>query len=742
MGKAIIILAGQSNVSRVSDAVLAALDAQYGRGNYVLVQVSSGGSPLTRVRDSKDDWLTNGELPARLSEAVIDALRSDPGSHVAGILWLQGEADSTGSSDPSRYAVEFNALFDGLRRDVARALGSDAGLDRAPIVISELSDNAPEAPNRSNWGAITAAQERLAANSDLILTVDPDDVAAANRVSSGSMFADGLHYAASFAPLLASALVSAMARASGDDSGGAAGGDTGGTPERGTGANDLFAARAGANLMQGLDGDDVYFVDNPGDRIVEEANEGNDLVYSAVSIALRDHSQHIEALTLTGSQDLAGTGNALGNVLRGNSGDNLLNGAWGDDTIFGGAGNDTLQDSRGQDLMYGGPGNDSYVVDDPRDRVIEYEDEGTDTVYSEVSIALRTHGQYIENVTLTGRGNTDVVGNAQDNVLRGNAGNNVLNGAWGNDTIYGGAGNDTLQDSRGADRLVGGTGNDVYIIDNEGDRIIEHRNEGSDTVRSSITIELRHHSQYLETLILTGTGDIDGTGTGYANTIIGNSGDNHLNGAWGDDTIYGGAGNDTIRDSSGADLMVGGTGNDVYYVDATGDRIVEREDEGVDTVFATISIDLRSYGHTIENLYLIGSANLNATGSGYANTLRGNEGNNRLNGAWGDDTVYGGAGNDTISDSRGDDRFSGGSGADTFVFTDDFGRDVITDFNPAQRGEVIDLSDVSAILSFADLVENHLRTANGHALIFDGDGNTITLMNVAPEALEAADFLF
>jgi Ca2+-binding RTX toxin-like protein len=46
-------------------------------------------------------------------------------------------------------------------------------------------------------------------------------------------------------------------------------------------------------------------------------------------------------------------------------------------------------------------------------------------------------------VTLSGTNNSDLIGNAYDNVLTGNAGENVLTGGRGNDTIDGGEGKDT-----------------------------------------------------------------------------------------------------------------------------------------------------------------------------------------------------------------------------------------------------------------------------------------------------------
>ena len=86
----------------------------------------------------------------------------------------------------------------------------------------------------------------------------------------------------------------------------------------------------------------MYFVDNPGDVVVENPNEGNDTVFSTAHFRL---SANVENLVLQGSSDLQGYGNGDSNTLYGNSGNNLLNG-----------------DGRRR-RMVGGAGNDAYFVD-------------------------------------------------------------------------------------------------------------------------------------------------------------------------------------------------------------------------------------------------------------------------------------------------------------------------------------------------------------------------------------------
>ena len=85
--------------------------------------------------------------------------------------------------------------------------------------------------------------------------------------------------------------------------------------------------------------------------------------------------------------------------------------------------------------MTGGAGNDTYVVDDVGDVVIESASEGTDTVQSSVSYTLAAN---VENLTLTGSGNISGNGNGVANAITGNSGDNTLDGGAGADTMTGG----------------------------------------------------------------------------------------------------------------------------------------------------------------------------------------------------------------------------------------------------------------------------------------------------------------
>jgi hypothetical protein len=230
------------------------------------------------------------------------------------------------------------------------------------------------------------------------------------------------------------------------------------TLEGGSG-NDWLDGGGYADSMTGGTGNDRYFVNNTGDRVVEAAGGGNDVVDSSVSFTL---GPNVEDLNLIGTAKINGTGNELDNTLTGNDAANKLIGLAGNDTLVGGGGNDTLNGVGGADSMIGGSGNDIYNVDSSGDRVVETAGGGNnDQVYSFVSFAL---GPHVEHLDLIGPRATNGTGNVLNNKLAGNSAANKLAGLAGNDTLDGGSGNDTLQGGGGNDVLDGGPGFDTAVF--------------------------------------------------------------------------------------------------------------------------------------------------------------------------------------------------------------------------------------------------------------------------------------
>lgn len=198
----------------------------------------------------------------------------------------------------------------------------------------------------------------------------------------------------------------------------------------GGGGNDSLIGGAGADRMIGGAGNDSYFLDDAGDVVVENANEGYDSVFSTVSYTL---GANVEKLTLNGTAALNATGNDQGDYLVGNSGSNVLTG---------GAGSDQLDGRAGADTMAGGLGNDVYHVDNAGDTIVENANGGSDTVHATIGYTL---GANVENLVLDGAAGINATGNALGNALVGNAGNNILNGKGGLDTLTGGGGQDIFR---------------------------------------------------------------------------------------------------------------------------------------------------------------------------------------------------------------------------------------------------------------------------------------------------------
>ena len=397
--------------------------------------------------------------------------------------------------------------------------------------------------------------------------------------------------------------------------------------------NDTLDGGGGIDTLVGGNGDDVYLVRNTETVIVEDGTSTNDTVRSYVSYTL---SNNLESLYLLGLGNLSGTGNSSDNLIVGNNEHNLLTGAAGNDTLNGGEGNDTLE---------GGLGDDTYYIDNVLDVIKESVNQGTDSVISSVSYTLAAN---FENLTLTGSADINATGNDTNNILTGNSGKNIL---------------------------VGGKGNDTYYVDNIGDSVVEAENEGTDTVFSSVSLNLGNH---IEHVTLTGTANIDVIGNNLSNNLKGNSGNNILNGGL------------------GADTMTGGVGDDTYYIDSVSDTIIELTGQGNDTVHTTISYSL--VGKELENIVLESNNHINATGNSQANKLTGNTGNNILDG---------GAGADSLDGGLGDDNYVLDNVNDIIVELDNGGNDTVT-------------SSVSYVLSNLNL--ENLRLVG--TLNIDGVGNT------------------
>lgn len=486
----------------------------------------------------------------------------------------------------------------------------------------------------------------------------------------------------------------------------------------GLGGNDLLDGGTGSDTLIGGLGNDSYVVDVAGDVVIEAANAGTDTVRSLIAYVL---STNLENLTLTGSAAIAGTGNALANVLIGNGAGNRLNGLAGDDMLDGGAGADT---------MVGGRGNDLYIVSSTGDVVTETANAGNDTVQSAIAYEL---GANVENLILSGIADIGGTGNALANMISGNdasntlsgggggdmlsgqGGNDTLNGDSGSDTLYGDAGNDVLFGGSGSDKLDGGTGYDgvSYFYAQAGislDLVTQSASDGLGGTDTLIGIEVVYGSAFGDTLI----------GDAADNEFWGNGGADALDGGGGQDALIGGEGNDTLDGGAGADTLTGWTGDDIYVVDSLADTVIEEVGYGTDTIRSLITVTMAA---NVEILVLTGTDGIAGTGNELSNALTGNSGDN---------TLIGGLGLDTLA---------GGSGADRFVWSAlaDSGdtaalADMVLDFSGA-AGDRLDFSALDANSATANndafsFIGSAAFSAPGQVATFSFGGDLYLALNV------------
>ncbi|MBV1864638.1 MAG: hypothetical protein KUG74_09390 [Rhodobacteraceae bacterium] len=209
-------------------------------------------------------------------------------------------------------------------------------------------------------------------------------------------------------------------------------------------------------------------------------------------------------------------------------------------------------DGRGGDVygsVAGGDGDDTYVVDDTDDVLVENAAEGTDTVEAKTHFTL---GDNFENLTLIGGRGWNGVGNGEANTITGNSGDNRLQGLSGGDSIFGGAGADRLLGNVGKDTLFGGTGDDF--------------------IRGGVSVD----------------------------RVYGGDDDDLLFGNRSDDFLFGGEGEDRLVGGLGADDLTGGNGQDVFVYNRRADSVWNgAEDKILDFSKGTDLIDFTGLAPTL-----------------------------------------------------------------------------------------------------------------------------------------------
>lgn len=476
----------------------------------------------------------------------------------------------------------------------------------------------------------------------------------------------------------------------------------------GDSGTDLLSGGGGDDLLQGGLGSDTYSIElGDGDDTISEEYDGTtgdtDVVSYGAGIALADLSfhrmydsmngQHLVIHNAKDSSELAISNFFMSNARRVELLQFSGGSSVGVDYIL-----NNLQYGE-QDTMLGSSDDDSYIVDNELDVIVEPDGSSIDTVYSSRTFTLSKN---LENLTLTGFLDLDGTGSELDNFIVGNSGDNILRGKDGNDTG------------------VGGLGDDIYY---DFESVIEQQDGGIDTWYGFSGGQLPDNVEigYLG----------NGTGIYIAQAIglVGNDLDNVLY------TRNNGIQNDTLDGGLGADTMTAlGWDSAVYFVDNPGDLVVASSSGGrSDEVRSTIDYQLGDY---VENLILIGNQaatgignNLNniidSRPSAVGNILAGGLGNDSLYGGMGDDSLDGGAGNDELRGGQGNDYLIGGAGSDTYYFALGDGQDSIDNYDTSS-GKV-DAIEFAADIAPGDIVIT--RSITSLVLSLHGSTDKVTVSN-------------
>jgi serralysin len=461
-----------------------------------------------------------------------------------------------------------------------------------------------------------------------------------------------------------------------------------------TGTNGFDRLKSFSNvdtLIGGL-GNDIYFVDQAADQVVEAPGGGTDTVYASASYQL-GAGEEIEYL-----RAFAG---AVGLTLTGNEFNNEIIGGAGNDTLEGEGGNDTLKGGAGPDTMIGGSGDDIYYVDDTGDLVVEAAGGGIDILYSSVNFTLAA-GQEVETLRVYGSTGRSLSGNDQDNQLFGSSGNDILNGGTGDDRLNGRDGDDTLTTNGTSAIIYGGNGNDSIRLDGTSTSTgTVHGGDGNDTVYSA---------------------DLGQFVISHVETL---------------DTYYGFVSGSVAQLASFAAYTAGQADPDTRIA-------ISLRDAGGTLDFTTgvggqNSVQILDIGLT-SRISITGSVNDDVlSGSAFNDTLRGGDGDDVLLGDSGRDTLQGGDGADRLNGGANTDQLAGGAGNDTFVFDAPYGgntnRDVIADFVSGADRIEIDQTNyfIGLSLGVLDAAQFAIGVATGAgpqivyrpttgALFFDSDG--------------------
>jgi Ca2+-binding RTX toxin-like protein len=182
--------------------------------------------------------------------------------------------------------------------------------------------------------------------------------------------------------------------------------------------SDQIQYSPGSDIMRGGAGDDQYFVNNEGDRVIELAGEGD---RDQVTTTVDDYvlPLNVESLYLDGEAKTALGNDQNNQIISLSATDTSIHGYGGDDFIVGGL---------GASRLYGNDGNDTLSVNDDA----------------------------IGDLLNGGNGDDRLIGSKGSDRLVGGAGNDIL---FGFSAVA--VGNDILT---GTDTVIGGDGADIFDL--------------------------------------------------------------------------------------------------------------------------------------------------------------------------------------------------------------------------------------------------------------------------------------
>lgn len=322
----------------------------------------------------------------------------------------------------------------------------------------------------------------------------------------------------------------------------------------------------------------------------------------------------------------------------------------------------------------------------------------------------------------------------------------ILAGTIGHDTIEGLASDDAISGLDGYDSITGGAGNDTIDGGDSFDDLYYILEDGPNGVHVNLALGVATDS-YGDTDVFF---NMEGAfGTNHADQLYGdpNGSGILLSGMGGDDTIYsysefaimeGGDGDDLMVALGGSAEIDGGADAD-YIVTSYGANTIDAGagDDWIYLRYGTNAITLGDgYNLVLSNdLYEVSPGDYFADSS---DTIFGGSLDDYIYAGRGRDSIDGGAGNDWIAGGEWADTLTGGAGYDRFIFGDEAGFDVITDFQ-ADGEDFLDFTTSSLVSGFGDLTVQQI--GSDLAVAWNGGASGVTLQNVAWADFTAADIL-